>query len=116
MRSAPSALERAHLEHLRRGEVAQAVRCAFWIALPTPDEGRRRAWWWLDRARATLLDEQQLDCAEHGYLLIPGGIRIVMAGDFAGAFAIFDQAVKIGQRFHENGSAGPRPAVSGPEP
>jgi ATP/maltotriose-dependent transcriptional regulator MalT len=95
------ALERAHLEYLDRGEIAPAVQCAFWLALPLLLKGDvARGGGWIARAQR-LVEERQLDCAEQGYLLIPGGIDSVMAGDFAGAFAVFDQAVKIGQRFHE---------------
>jgi DNA-binding CsgD family transcriptional regulator len=95
------ALERAHLEYLSRGEVAPAAQCAFWLALPLLLKGDvARGGGWVARAQR-LLDEGQLDCAEQGYLLIPGGIRSMMAGDFAGAFAVFDQALKIGQRFQE---------------
>jgi ATP/maltotriose-dependent transcriptional regulator MalT len=95
------ALERAHLEYLGRGEIAVAVQCAFWLALPLLLKGdMARGGGWIARAQR-LLDEGQLDCVEQGYLLFPGGFRSLMAEDFAGALAVFDQAVKIGQRFRE---------------
>jgi ATP/maltotriose-dependent transcriptional regulator MalT len=95
------ASERAHLEYLRKGETTQAVRCAFWLAMPLILKGdMARGAGWIGRAQR-LIDEQQLDCVERGYLLVPGGFRTIMEGDYAGAAALFDQAVKIGQRFGE---------------
>ena len=69
------AMERAHLEFLGRGEIAPAAQCAFWLALPLLLKGdMARGGGWMARAQR-LLDERQLDCAEQGYLLIPGGIQ-----------------------------------------
>src|SRR5262245_27670151 len=69
------ASERAHLEYPRQGETTQAFRCAFWLALPLLLKGdMARGAGWIARAQR-LIDEQQLDCVERGYLLIPGGIR-----------------------------------------
>jgi DNA-binding CsgD family transcriptional regulator len=90
---------RAHHEFLRRGEVARAVRCAFWLGFSLIDQGDEvRGGGWLARARR-LLDDAQLDCVEHGYLLFPGAMRALMEGDTAAAGAGFDEVARIGGRF-----------------
>lgn len=61
--------ERAHHAFRERGDVAPAVRCAFWIGLALVLHGEQaRGGGWLARARH-LLDDAALDCAEQGYLL-----------------------------------------------
>ena len=92
-------LEQAHRECLSRGEFALAVRCAFWIALPSLLIGEvARAGGWLARARR-LIEDHRLDCVEQGYLLIPAGKMSIYEGDYAGAHATFGQVGKIGERF-----------------
>jgi hypothetical protein len=92
---------RAHQECLRCGEQSQEVRSAFWLALGLLLRGdMARGSGWLARAQR-LIDEGQLDCVEQGYLLMPVGLRSVEEGDFAGAYATFDRAVRIGARFGE---------------
>lgn len=94
-----TALERAHLAFLGRGEIAQAVRAAFWLALPMLLRGEMaQGGGWLARAQR-LLDDAQLDGVEQGYLLLPVGIRSLDSGDVAGAHAAFTQAMKIAERF-----------------
>lgn len=94
-----AAMERAHHEYLRRGEEAQAVRCAFWLAVPLLMRGETaRGGGWLARAQR-LIDERRLDCVERGYLLFPLALRLVDEGDPAAAYATFTEAVKIGEHF-----------------
>lgn len=94
-----TALERAHLAFLGRGEIAQAVRAAFWLALPMLLRGEMaQGGGWLARAQR-LLDDARLDGVEQGYLLLPVGIRSLDSGDVAGAHAAFTQAMKIAERF-----------------
>jgi DNA-binding CsgD family transcriptional regulator len=92
-------LERAHLGYLRGGETTQAVRCAVWLAtllLLRGDTARGSGW----NARAQrLIDEEQLDCVEQGFLRMPIGFRSILEGDFAAAYAAFHQAVEIAERF-----------------
>jgi ATP/maltotriose-dependent transcriptional regulator MalT len=45
------------------------------------------------------LDEGGCDCVEQGYLLVPAAVRMLHSGDSATAYATFDQAVAIGERF-----------------
>jgi DNA-binding CsgD family transcriptional regulator len=89
---------RAHHEFLRRGEDARAARCAFWLAFGLFNHGERaRGRAWIERARR-VLDESR-DCAEQGYLLLPGAFEYLMQGDAGAAYATFSHAGEIGERF-----------------
>ena len=64
-------LERAHRAHLDAGEALAAVRCAFWIGANLARRGDMgRAGGWLARAQR-LLDAEQGERVEQGYMLIP---------------------------------------------
>jgi DNA-binding NarL/FixJ family response regulator len=90
---------RAHQEYLRLGDVARAARSAFWLGMSLLNRGEMaRGGGWLARARR-LLDDEQLDCAEQGFVLVPVALQTMFQGDAAAAYAIFDQAGKIGERF-----------------
>jgi DNA-binding CsgD family transcriptional regulator len=92
---------RAHHEHLVRGSVPRAARCAFWVAITLLFKGEKaRAGGWVARGRR-LLDDGQHDCAERGYLLLPEALRSIFEGDSARARAIFGEAASIGERFGE---------------
>ena len=90
---------RAHHEFLRRGEVARAVRCAFWLGFSFIERGdEARGGGWLARARR-LLDDAQLDCVEEGYLLVPRALQALAEGDAATAGAGFAEMTRIADRF-----------------
>ena len=90
---------RASHEWLRQGDVPRGARSAFWLGFTLLHRGElARGGGWLARAQR-LLDDGQLDCAEHGYLLLPVAIRSLAGGDAAAANATFSQAAKIGERF-----------------
>jgi DNA-binding CsgD family transcriptional regulator len=90
---------RAHHEHLRRGETARAVRCAFWLGFGLLLKGEgARAGGWLARARR-LLDDERQDCVERGYVLVPVALAQIDEGDAATAYATFGEAARIGARF-----------------
>ena len=95
-----SALERAHHAYLDAGDAPRAVRCAFWIGAapraprrdgPARADGSRRA--------QRLVDREERDCVEQGYLLIPVVLEHVAAGDFEAAYATAAEAAAIGERF-----------------
>ena len=91
--------ERAHHEFLRRGDVARAARCAFYLVMTLLNRGEMaRGAGWLARARR-LLDEAGLDCVEGGYLLVPGALQSMAEGDAAAAYATFCGAAEIADRF-----------------
>jgi DNA-binding CsgD family transcriptional regulator len=92
---------RAHQACLLADDAAGAARCAFWLAFGLLNRGEiARGGGWLARARR-LLDDGQLDCVEQGYLLMPAGIASFESGDWATAYANFDQTAAIGDRFHD---------------
>jgi DNA-binding NarL/FixJ family response regulator len=96
-----AALEKAHHEHLRLGDPARAARCGFWLALALIFRGETaRGGGWVARAHR-LVDDNDLDCAERGFLLMPVGHATLFDGGASAAYTIFEQAAAIGERFHE---------------
>ncbi len=90
---------RAHRACLLRGDAAGAARCAFWLAFELFHRGQAaRGGGWVARAQR-LVDEEQLDCVEVGYLRFLGAMGCVFAGEWAAAYAGFDQSTAIGVRF-----------------
>ena len=88
-------LERAHHGHLDAGNVPSAARCTWWIGHNLLMRGESaRATGWFGRGDR-LLDQEDADCVERGYLLIPAGLR---AGDARTAYATWTKAAAIGER------------------
>jgi ATP/maltotriose-dependent transcriptional regulator MalT len=95
------ALARAHEAHLDAGEEARAARCAFWLGLRLLLRGEMGpATGWLARAQR-LLEHQQQDSVERGYLLLPAAEQELESGDCAAAHASAGSAAEIGERFGE---------------
>jgi ATP/maltotriose-dependent transcriptional regulator MalT len=93
------ALERSYQAHLDSGETERAVRCAFWVGADLARQGEMgRAGGWLGRARRAL-EQEQRDCVEHGYLLIPAMFQQEAAGDWEAAASTAASAVQVGERF-----------------
>jgi DNA-binding NarL/FixJ family response regulator len=91
-------LERAHQRHLEDGETLRAVRCAAWIVLNLATRGAiGPATGWLGRAQRLAAPEGE--CAERGFLLLPGVFQQEAAGDFAAAAGVADEAVRIGEQY-----------------
>lgn len=91
-------LERAHQRHLEDGETLGAVRCAAWLVLNLASRGEiGPATGWLGRAQRLLGPEGE--CAERGWLLLPGVFQQEAAGDFAAAVSLAEEALRIGERF-----------------
>ena len=94
-------LVRAHNEFLSRGEVERAVRSAFWLAFSLLSRGEvARGGGWISRARR-LLDDEQRDCVERGYLLVPGALQQMLGGEPGAAHDTFREAADIGDRFRD---------------
>jgi DNA-binding CsgD family transcriptional regulator len=93
------ALDRAFRAHSAAGMPRRAARCAFWIGLRyllRGEPGRASGW----HARAgRLLDREDGECAERGYLLMPEAEQSLHAGDAKGAFALAGTAAECGERF-----------------
>ena len=95
------ALERAHYAHLDARERLGAVRCAFWLWLRLIFRGETgRATGWLARAQR-LLEPEEPDCAERGYLLLAAVEQHLAAGDCEAAYAAAAAAIEIGERCGE---------------
>jgi DNA-binding CsgD family transcriptional regulator len=93
-----TALDRAHQAHLNAGEGLCAIRCAFWLGLRFLFRGETgRATGWLGRAQR-LLEHEEHECAERGYMLLPIVEQQLAAGDLEAAFATAADAAAIGER------------------
>lgn len=96
-----SGLERAHHAYLSAGETMRAVRCAFWVGMQLSIRGEMgRATGWLGRAQR-LVEREQRDCPERGYLLFPPMFRYEANGDYEAAAANAAEAAEIGERFSD---------------
>jgi DNA-binding CsgD family transcriptional regulator/tetratricopeptide (TPR) repeat protein len=94
-------LERAHRDHLDRGQPRAAVRCAFWVGVNLASRGEiGRAGGWLGRA-ARVLDDQESECVEHGYLLLPLVFEQKARRELEAAAATAREAMATGRRFDD---------------
>lgn len=94
-------LTRAYQESLERGDLRRAVRSTFWLFFQLISKGdQAQAGGWLARGRK-LLDENELDCVEQGYLLVPIALRNLYGHNFITAHEIFTKAHTIGERFDD---------------
>jgi DNA-binding CsgD family transcriptional regulator len=93
------ALERAHHAHLDAGDPPRAVYCAYWIGhnlMLRGDMGPATGWFGRGER---LLEGEERDCAERGYLLIPALVSHAIAGDHAAAYQTATEIAEIGTRF-----------------
>ena len=96
-----SGLERAHHVYLDAGEALRAVRCAFWVGVNLALRGEiGRATGWFGRAQR-LVEREERDCVEQGYLLVPVMLQYEATGDWGAAYATAADAAEIGERFGE---------------
>jgi DNA-binding CsgD family transcriptional regulator len=92
-------LERAYHLYLDAGEVLRAVRCAFWVGINLALRGEMgRATGWLGRAQR-LVEREEDDCVERGYLLVSVMLRHKAMGDWEAAYATAADAIEVGERF-----------------
>jgi DNA-binding CsgD family transcriptional regulator/tetratricopeptide (TPR) repeat protein len=95
-------LERAHHAYAEEGEALPAVRCAFWIGMNLALRGEMGpATGWLGRAQR-LLEREEGECVEQGYMLLPVAFQHELSGDFDGAAETAAAAAEIGERFGDN--------------
>jgi DNA-binding NarL/FixJ family response regulator len=93
------ALERAHHARLDAGDIPRAVYCVYWIGHNLMLRGEMGpASGWFGRGQR-LLDREEQDCAERGYLLIPTVVSHSIAGDAEAAYATATEIAEIGARF-----------------
>jgi len=94
---AVQALQRAYQAHADAGEIADAVRCAFWLSQALNFKGEfAQSGAWL--ARAARLAETDPECGQLGYLLIPEAERRLREGDFAVVLANAVRALALGNQ------------------
>lgn len=90
---------RAHQGYIDADDPVGAARCAFWLGFQFLMRGERtRGGGWVGRAEA-LLDAAGVDCEERGWVLIPRALRLLASGDVEGAYAVCEEAGRIGERF-----------------
>ena len=95
-------LERAHQRHAEDGKQLRAVRCAFWIGMNLALRGEMGpATGWLGRAQR-LLEREETECVEHGYMLLPVAFQHEVSGDLEGASATAAAAAEIAERFRDS--------------
>jgi DNA-binding NarL/FixJ family response regulator len=95
-------LERAHRAHLHAGDALAALRCAFWVGVNLARQGEMgRAGGWLARAQR-LLEREDGDRVERGYLLLPVVFQHEASRDWESAAAIAGEAAAIGERFGDS--------------
>ena len=93
------ALERAHHAHLGAGDTPRAVYCAYWIGHNLMLRGEMGpATGWFGRGQRLLEGENQ-DCSERGYLLIPVLVGHAIAGDHGAAYETATEIAEIGTHF-----------------
>jgi DNA-binding CsgD family transcriptional regulator len=94
-----SGLERAHRGYLDAGQALRAARCAFWLGIDVATRGETgRATGWFGRAQR-LVEHEERDCPERGYLLLPVVLQHVATGDWEAAYATAADAAGVGERF-----------------
>ena len=94
-----SGLERAYHEYLGAGETLRAARCAFWVGMTLFTRGEiGPGTGWLGRARR-LVEREERECVEQGYLLLPLMFQHEASGDYEAAAATAAGAAEIGERF-----------------
>src|SRR5918997_1138443 len=94
-----AALKRAHHAQLAAAERLPAARAAFWIAINLATRGEAGgAQGWFGRAQR-LVDAEEGECVERGYLLLARLLERAGAGDHGAAVAAGRAAVDAGERF-----------------
>jgi len=94
-------LERAHQAYIDAGEVLRAARCGFYIGVNLAIRGEMgRASGWLGRAQR-LVEREEGDFVERGYLLLPVAMQHQATGNYEAALAAAAEAAEIGQRFRD---------------
>jgi DNA-binding CsgD family transcriptional regulator len=92
-------LGRAFQRHSDDGATLRAARCAFWIGMQLALRGEMGpATGWLGRAQR-LVEREDRECAEQGYMLMPVSFQHEAVGDFEGAAATAGAAAEFGERF-----------------
>jgi DNA-binding CsgD family transcriptional regulator len=96
------ALEHAYHAYREAADTSRAARCAWWIGHNLLFLGQSApAGGWFARGRR-LLERDDRDSVERGYLLIPTLIERSGQGDFEAAHATAAEIAEIGERFRDH--------------
>jgi DNA-binding CsgD family transcriptional regulator len=94
-----AALEQAYHVSRAAGDAARAARCAWWIGHNLMFLGQAAgARGWFARGQR-LLEHDERDSVERGYLLIPALLEHSGKGDFGAAYSTAAEIAEIGERF-----------------
>ena len=94
-------LERAYELYLAADDGLRAAWCAGWVGMHLVTRGEiGLGTGWLGRAQR-LVEREERDCVEQGYLLFPAMFQQEAAGDYDAAAAIAGEAAAIGERFRD---------------
>lgn len=97
--AAIDAFARLHQLRLDAGDPLAAAMAAVWAAMRLSSLGEMaRAGGWLATAQR-LVDREDVDCVQRGWLELPLAFRATASGDFAAARAAAVRAAEIGERF-----------------
>jgi DNA-binding CsgD family transcriptional regulator len=97
-----AAWTRAHNALVEQDERLRAVRLGFWLSLCLMLGGKvAQSGGWLSRIQR-LLGDRQAESAEHGLMLVLGGLFSMFKGDSAKACREFEQATSLGERFGDS--------------
>lgn len=92
-------LERAHHAYAAAGEAGPAVRSAVYLGVNLATLGDvAKAGGWFARAQR-LVEREEEDCPERGYVLLPLALRHEASGDYALVAEGAGEAAEIGARF-----------------
>lgn len=91
---------RAHHAFLKRDQTKRAANCSFWLGMILLFRGdHAQGSGWIARA-ARLVEDNNQDCVEKGFLLIPKALQSLGTGDYGKGHDLFTQAVDLGRRFN----------------
>jgi DNA-binding NarL/FixJ family response regulator len=92
-------LERAHHVCQEAGDGLRAARAAFWLGMNLAIRGEvGPAGGWFGRAQR-LVEREDQDCVEQGYLLVPVALQHQGMGDYEAAHDAAGAAAAVGERF-----------------
>jgi DNA-binding CsgD family transcriptional regulator len=92
-------LARTHQAYLAAGDQQRAARSACWLAFRLLLAGEQApSGGWIARAER-IVARLKSECVEHGYLLLPVGVRAVFAGKVDAACSYFAKALQIAEKF-----------------
>lgn len=94
-------LSRAHNVYLQQGNVEGAARSAFWLGFILLNRGEyARGGGWISQARNVLLEDNP-ECVEMGYLLLPAALKCLSEGDTEGSLKNFEKVGEVADRFQD---------------